>query len=175
MYSPLDAKNRGSVVQFEVTSVGVILSRRNERRNEVQPVENRSSFCGRGRSTRDLAELCKPDRMITTCRILNGVCHHVEAMLFKQRTVFCLIQTAMIERLSLVAADCFTVRGPACKHQRCVRHCMFSEYGKHPALVIGTQMEETVPGQNPIEAAPDDNMRMSATIQSCLGKMSLQI
>src|ERR1700722_5612259 len=58
----------------------------------------------------------------------------------------------MIQRLSTVSTNCFSIRGTTGEHQYRLWRSMFSENRKHLALVLRAQVEKTVPCENSAEA-----------------------
>src|ERR1700732_1884814 len=58
----------------------------------------------------------------------------------------------MIQRLTTVSTNCFSIRRTTGEHQYRLRRSMFSENRKHLALVLLAQVEKTVPCENSAEA-----------------------
>src|SRR6478752_6536842 len=100
-----------------------------------------------------LSQSCEPDRVPAAVRVLGDMGQDVEAVLVEQGPVLRRGQAAVIEPLTLEGADCLAMPGPAGEHQRRARRSMLSEDREHRSLVFGGEMKETVPGDQPVEAA----------------------
>ena len=57
-----------------------------------------------------LSELRKPDRTASAGGIFDHVCYYLEAVCFKQISIFIGIQTRVVKRLASVSAHCDAVR-----------------------------------------------------------------
>jgi hypothetical protein len=69
----------------------------------------------------------------------------------KQLAVLNAIQAAVIERLASVFAYYFATSRPAGEKQCRIRGRVFSENGKHAALMFWRKVEETVPCGDPVK------------------------
>ena len=61
----------------------------------------------------------------------------------------------MIKRFAAIGADGLARGRPAREHERSAGLCMGGKDGKHRALVVGSEVEEAVPGDDPAEAATE--------------------
>ncbi len=86
--------------------------------------------------------------------IFRHMRHNREPGLCQQGAILVRIKACMIEWLPLQQSDSFPRRRAAREQERRARRGMVPEYGKHLALPGGRQMKETVPGNQPIEGAP---------------------
>ena len=89
-----------------------------------------------------LPELCKPNRVATAPRILNGMFDDTEAVRGEKGEVLGAVQACVIQRLALERAHCYTVIRPACEHQGCPGSRMHPEDWEHPTLIVRTQVEK---------------------------------
>ena len=76
----------------------------------------------------------------------------------------------MIERLALEAADRFAMRRTAGEHQSRPWCGMVREDLEHPALIIGRQVEERIPGDQSAETASKCELAHVGDLPVALGK-----
>src|SRR4051794_31192434 len=96
----------------------------------------------------------KPNRPPPGPHVIDGVCDHLESELIQQSLVFGGVQACMIQGVAAILADAFAVVRAAVEHQHRAFACMLCEDGEHSPLRIVIEMEETIPGQNAVEASP---------------------
>ena len=90
--------------------------------------------------------------MAATVRVFCDVCDDDEAIVVEQTTVFGRCKAAMIERLAMKGANGFAMAWSACKQEGRGRRGVLSEDREHPALILRSEMKETVPGKETIKS-----------------------
>src|SRR5262245_10256493 len=90
--------------------------------------------------------------MATAIRVFCDVGDDVEAIDLEQTTIFGRRQAAVIERLAMEGANGFAMAGPTRKQQCRRRRGVLAENREHPALMLRSEMKETVPGEETVKS-----------------------
>src|SRR5258708_29572497 len=86
--------------------------------------------------------------MATAVLVFGEVRDDIEAAVIEERAILGLVQAGVVKRLAAEISDCLAMRRAAGEHQGGIRRGVFSENGKHPALILRAEMEIAVPCEN---------------------------
>jgi len=84
--------------------------------------------------------------------IFESVSNYLEADAAEQCAVFFRAQTGMIERLTSILSDAFSIARAAIEHQYCRRRGVSVEYIEHPTLVIWREVKQAIPAEHGVES-----------------------
>src|SRR5690606_38464633 len=94
----------------------------------------------------------EPHSMMTACGVILHELAYCEPDRAQLLAILRWCQTGVVEGCSMIRADRLSFGRTTRKHQRCTGLGMQGEAAEHAALVLHTEVEQAVPGQNPGEA-----------------------
>jgi hypothetical protein len=90
--------------------------------------------------------------MAAAVRVFCDVCDDVESVAVEQTMVLGRCKAAVIERLAMKGANGFAMAWPTRKQECCGWRGVLSEDREHPALILRSEMKETVPSEETIKS-----------------------
>jgi len=90
--------------------------------------------------------------MAAAVGVLGEVCNDVKSIAIEQTTVLGRGKAAVIERFAMKGANGFAMAWPACKQECRGRRGVLSEDREHPALILRSEMKETVPSEETVKS-----------------------
>ena len=105
---------------------------------------------------------------MTASRVGYFMRHNIEPGGIEQGSIFARVQAAVIQRIPLQLADCASLFAAACEHQSGARRGMGLEPREHRTLIVGREVKEAIPGEQPREAPAQGKL---AHIHQMRGRM----